>query len=157
MKALLLVVGKTVDSRIQSLVDDYRERLKHYLPFEMYVIPELKATKNFSFDQQKEKEGELLMKFFQAGDTIVLLDENGKEFKSTEFALWMQKKQNTVSKRLVFVVGGPYGFSSDVYGKANDKISLSRMTFSHQMVRLVFIEQLYRAMTILHGEPYHHE
>ncbi|NLI35135.1 MAG: 23S rRNA (pseudouridine(1915)-N(3))-methyltransferase RlmH [Bacteroidales bacterium] len=157
MKALLLLVGKTVDSRIQSLVDDYKERLKHYLPFEVCVIPELKATKNISFDQQKEKEGELLMKFFQAGDTIVLLDENGKEFKSTEFALWMQKKQNTVSKRLVFVIGGPYGFSPDVYGKANDKISLSRMTFSHQMVRLVFIEQLYRAMTILHGEPYHHE
>jgi 23S rRNA (pseudouridine1915-N3)-methyltransferase len=157
MKALLLLVGKTVDSRIQSLVDDYKERLKHYLPFEVCVIPELKATKNISFDQQKEKEGELLMKFFQAGDTIVLLDENGKEFKSTEFALWMQKKQNTVSKRLVFVIGGPYGFSPNVYGKANDKISLSRMTFSHQMVRLVFIEQLYRAMTILHGEPYHHE
>ncbi len=157
MKALLLVVGKTVDSRIQSLVDDYKERLKHYLPFEMFVIPELKANRNFSFDQQKEKEGELLMKFFQAGDTVVLLDENGKEFKSTEFALWMQKKQNTVSKRLVFVIGGPYGFSPEVYGKANDKISLSRMTFSHQMVRLVFIEQLYRAMTILHGEPYHHE
>ena len=157
MKALLLVVGKTVDSRIQSLVDDYKERLKHYLPYEMFVIPELKANRNFSFDQQKEKEGELLMKFFQAGDTVVLLDENGKEFKSTEFALWMQKKQNTVSKRLVFVIGGPYGFSPEVYGKANDKISLSRMTFSHQMVRLVFIEQLYRAMTILHGEPYHHE
>ena len=157
MKALLLVVGKTVDSRIQSLVDDYKERLKHYLPYEMFVIPELKANRNFSFDQQKEKEGELLMKFFQAGDTVVLLDENGKEFKSTDFALWMQKKQNTVSKRLVFVIGGPYGFSPEVYGKANDKISLSRMTFSHQMVRLVFIEQLYRAMTILHGEPYHHE
>jgi 23S rRNA (pseudouridine1915-N3)-methyltransferase len=157
MKAILIVVGKTVDVRIQSLVNDYRERLKHYLPFEMLVIPELKSTKKLSFEQQKEKEGELLLKAFQTGDVIVLLDENGKEMKSTEFAAWMQKKQLNVSKRLVFVIGGPYGFSQSVYQAAADKISLSRMTFSHQMVRLVFIEQLYRAMTILNGEPYHHE
>lgn len=157
MKALLIVVGKTVDSRIQSLVDDYKERLKHYLPFDMQVVPELKSTKNLSFDQQKEKEGELLLKAFQPGDVIVLLDEHGKEFKSTDFAAWIQKKQINVSKRLVFVIGGPYGFSESVYRAAADKISLSRMTFSHQMVRLVFIEQLYRAMTILNGEPYHHE
>ncbi len=157
MKAILIVVGKTADVRIQGLVNDYRERLKHYLPFDTLVIPELKSTKNLSFDQQKEKEGELLLKAFQPGDVIVLLDENGKEMKSTEFATWMQKKQLNVSKRLVFVIGGPYGFSPSIYQAAADKISLSRMTFSHQMVRLVFIEQLYRAMTILNGEPYHHE
>ena len=157
MKALLIVVAKTVDSRIQSLVVDYKERLKHYLPFDMQVVPELKSTKNLSFDQQKEKEGELLLKAFQPGDVIVLLDEHGKEFKSTDFAAWIQKKQINVSKRLVFVIGGPYGFSESVYRAAADKISLSRMTVSHQMVRLVSIEQLYRAMTILNGEPYHHE
>src|SRR5574344_996517 len=122
MKALLIVVGKTVDSRIQSLVDDYKERLKHYLPFDMQVIPELKSTKNLSFDQQKEKEGELLLKAFQPADVIVLLDEHGKEFKSTDFAAWIQKKQLNVSKRLVFVIGGPYGFSELVYRAAADKI-----------------------------------
>jgi 23S rRNA (pseudouridine1915-N3)-methyltransferase len=157
MKVTLIVVGKTADARIQSLIEDYRDRLKHYIPFEMIVIPELKSTKNLSFEQQKEKEGELLLKSFLPGDVIVLLDEHGKELKSTEFATWMQKKQVNVSKRLVFVIGGPYGFSPAIYNAANDKLSLSRMTFSHQMVRLVFIEQLYRAMTILNGEPYHHE
>lgn len=157
MKVILIVVGKTADVRIQQLVDDYRDRLKHYIPFEVQVIPELKSTKNLSFDQQKEKEGELLLKAFQPGDAVVLLDENGKEMKSTEFASWIQKRQMNVARRLIFVIGGPYGFSSSVYRVANDKLSLSRMTFSHQMVRLIFIEQLYRAMTILHGEPYHHE
>lgn len=157
MKVQFIVVGRTTDLHVQSLITDYTARLKHYLPFEIQVIPELKATKNLSFEQQKEKEGELLLKVFQPDDVIILLDEAGKEMCSMEFASWMQKKQISVSKRLIFVVGGPYGFSSSVYKVAIERVSLSRMTFSHQMVRLIFVEQLYRAMTILHGEPYHHE
>lgn len=157
MKVLLIMVGRTVDLHIQSLMDDYTARLKHYMPFEIQVISGLKSTKSLSFDQQKEKEGELLMKAIQPGDTVILLDENGLEMRSVDFAQWVQKKQAASGKRLVFVIGGPYGFSPSVYQLAHEKISLSRMTFSHQMVRLIFIEQLYRAMTILHGEPYHHE
>jgi 23S rRNA (pseudouridine1915-N3)-methyltransferase len=157
MKTLLLVVGRTVDTHLQFLINDYNERLKHYLPFEIQVIPELRGTKSLTTDQQKEKEGECLLKAFQPNDVIVLLDENGKEMRSVDFAGWMQKKQVNVNRRLVFVIGGPYGFSSSVYQAASEKMSLSRMTFSHQMVRLVFIEQLYRAMTIIHKEPYHHE
>ena len=123
----------------------------------MEVIPELKNTKSLSMEQQKEREGSLIIKSLQPGDVVVLLDEKGKEFRSGEFASWMEGKLNTVSRRLVFVVGGPYGFSKSVYALANDKISLSKMTFSHQMIRLIFVEQLYRAMNILHGGPYHHE
>ena len=123
----------------------------------MEVIPELKNTKSLSMEQQKEREGSLIIKSLQPGDVVVLLDEKGKEFRSVEFASWMEGKLNTVSRRLVFVVGGPYGFSKSVYALANDKISLSKMTFSHQMIRLIFVEQLYRAMNILHGGPYHHE
>ena len=157
MKATLILVGKTVDRRFAEIIDEYAGRVKHYIGFEIVTIPELKNTKSLSEDQQKQQEGELILKQLQAGDHVVLLDEHGKEFRSVEFADWMSKKMNTVSKRLVFIIGGPYGFSRDIYDKCNEKISLSKMTFSHQMIRMIFTEQLYRAMTIMRGEPYHHE
>jgi len=152
-----LMVGKTVDKHFSALMDDYVERIKHYLSFEVEVIPDLKNNKNLSEDVQKEKEGDLILKTLQPGDYVVLLDENGKEMRSMEFAQYMRHKMNTLSKRLVFVIGGPYGFSEKVYQAAAEKMALSRMTFSHQMVRLIFVEQLYRAMSILAGSPYHHE
>lgn len=157
MKLHFIVIGKTTDKHLDALLTDYSSRLKHYIPFDMEVIPELKNAKALTFEQQKEKEAELLFKSLKEGDYLVLLDEGGKEFRSVEFAAYLEKKQMTVSRRLVFVVGGPYGFSDEVYRRAQEKISLSKMTFSHQMVRLFFVEQLYRAMTILRGEPYHHE
>ena len=157
MKVALVLVGKTVNKHFVELIDEYAGRVKHYIGFEIITIPELKNTKSLSADQQKQQEGELILKQMQAGDHVVLLDEHGKEFRSVEFSSYMEQKMQTVNKRLVFVIGGPYGFSPDVYGRANEKISLSKMTFSHQMVRLIFVEQLYRAMTIMRGEPYHHE
>lgn len=157
MKVSLLLVGKTVNKHFVELIDEYAGRVKHYIGFEIVTIPELKNTKNLSVDQQKQMEGELILKQLQPGDNVVLLDEHGKEFRSIEFSKYMEQKMLSVNKRLVFVIGGPYGFSQDVYGKANEKISLSKMTFSHQMIRLIFVEQLYRAMTIMKGEPYHHE
>lgn len=157
MKVSLLLVGKTVNKHFVELIDEYAGRVKHYIGFEIVTIPELKNTKNLSVDQQKQMEGELILKQLQPGDYVVLLDEHGKEFRSIEFSKYMEQKMLSVNKRLVFVIGGPYGFSQDVYGKANEKISLSKMTFSHQMIRLIFVEQLYRAMTIMKGEPYHHE
>jgi 23S rRNA (pseudouridine1915-N3)-methyltransferase len=157
MKTTLLLVGKTVDKHFVALIDDYVERTKHYLGFEVEVIPDLKNNKNLSEEQQKEKEGELILKALQPADYVVLLDEGGKEMRSVEFAQYMRHKMNTVSKRLVFIIGGAYGFSEKVYQMAAEKMSLSRMTFSHQMVRLIFVEQLYRALSILAGSPYHHE
>lgn len=157
MKIGLLVIGKTDARYFIEAIDEYKNRLEHYIPFEFCVIPDIKNTKNLTADQQKEKEGELLLKNIQAGDYVVLLDERGKEFPSMQFSTYIEKKTHTVAKRLVFIIGGPYGFSKEVYDKANEKISLSKMTFSHQMIRLIFIEQLYRAMTILNNEPYHHE
>lgn len=157
MKFALLVVGRTVEKHYITAINDYVERIKHYTPFDMEVIPELKNTKSLSMEQQKEKEGELILKALQPGDVVVLLDEHGKEFRSIEFAEWAEKKMHTVNKRLVFIIGGPYGFSKDVYAAAQEKISLSKMTFSHQMIRLIFVEQLYRAMNILAGGLYHHE
>ncbi len=157
MKTVLLVVGKTVDKHLVALMEDYVERTKHYMTFDVEVIPDLKSTKNLSEEVQKEKEGELILKALQPGDYVVLLDEGGKEMRSIEFAQYLRHKMNTLSKRLVFVIGGPYGFSQKVYQAATEKMSLSRMTFSHQMVRLIFVEQLYRAMSILAGSPYHHE
>ncbi len=157
MKVTLVLVGKTVNKHFVELIDEYAGRVKHYIGFDIITIPELKNTKSLSADQQKQQEGELILKQMQAGDHVVLLDEHGKEFRSVEFSSYMEQKMQTVNKRLVFVIGGPYGFSPDVYAKANEKISLSKMTFSHQMVRLIFVEQLYRAMTIIRGEPYHHE
>lgn len=157
MKTVLLVVGRTVESHFITAIQDYIQRTKRYIQFYMEVIPELKNTKSLSMEVQKDKEGELIIKALQPGDVIVLLDEGGKEMRSIEFADYMKRKMNTVNKRLVFIIGGPYGFSPKIYNMAHEKISLSRMTFSHQMVRLIFIEQLYRAMSILHNSPYHHE
>lgn len=157
MKTVLLVVGRTVESHFITAIQDYIQRTKRYIQFDMEVIPELKNTKSLSMEVQKDKEGELIIKALQPGDVIVLLDEGGKEMRSIEFADYMKRKMNTVNKRLVFIIGGPYGFSPKIYNIAHEKISLSRMTFSHQMVRLIFIEQLYRAMSILHNSPYHHE
>lgn len=156
MKTILLLVGKTQDKHFIAGINDYAERIGHYMPFEIKVIPELRNTKSLSEQQQKTQEGELLLKQLQPSDTVVLLDEHGTEHRSVEFATWLQKKQNT-ARRLVFIIGGPYGFSETVYKRANEMVSLSRMTFSHQMVRLVFTEQIYRACTIIKGEPYHHE
>lgn len=157
MKTTLLVVGRTVKSHYITAINDYIQRTKRFISFDMEVIPELKNTKSLSTDQQKEKEGELICKTLQPGDFIVLLDEHGKEMRSLEFADYMKHKMNTVNKRLVFIIGGPYGFSQKVYDAAHEKISMSKMTFSHQMIRLIFVEQIYRAMTILNGGPYHHE
>lgn len=157
MKFILLVVGKTVEKHYITAIADYVERTKHYTSFDMEVIPELKNTKSLSMEQQKEKEGELILKALQPGDVVVLLDEHGKEFRSVEFANWIERKMHTVNKRLVFIIGGPYGFAPSVYAVAQEKISLSKMTFSHQMIRLIFVEQLYRALSILNNSPYHHE
>lgn len=157
MKVSLILVGRTVNKHLTELIDDYASRVKHYVGFDITVIPELKNTKSLTSDQQKQQEGEQILRQQQQGDHIVLLDEHGKEMRSIEFSKYMEKKMQTNSKRLVFVIGGPYGFSPEVYAKANDKLSLSQMTFSHQMIRLIFVEQLYRAMTIMRGEPYHHE
>ena len=157
MKVSLLLIGKTVNKHFVELIDDYAQRVKHYIGFDITVIPELKNTKSLSAEQQKQQEGELILKQLQPGDHVVLLDEHGKELRSVEFSKYMEQRMHTVSKRLVFIIGGPYGFSPEVYAKAIEKISLSKMTFSHQMVRLIFVEQLYRAMTIMRGEPYHHE
>lgn len=157
MKFTLLVVGRTVEKHYIAAINDYVERTKHFISFDMEVIPELKNTKSLSMEQQKEKEGELILKALQPGDVVVLLDEHGKEFRSVEFAEWVERKMHTVNKRLVFIIGGPYGFTPKVYDIAQEKISLSKMTFSHQMIRLIFVEQLYRAMTILNNGPYHHE
>lgn len=157
MKISLLVIGKTDAGYFVDAIREYENRLIHYIPFEMQVIPDIKNSKNLTEDQQKEKESDLIIKNLQTGDYIVLLDERGKEFSSLQFASYIEKKTHTVAKRLVFIIGGPYGFAEKIYSKASEKISLSKMTFSHQMIRLVFIEQLYRAMTILNNEPYHHE
>ena len=138
MKFILLVVGKTVEKHYITAIADYVERTKHYTSFDMEVIPELKNTKSLSMEQQKEKEGELILKALQPGDVVVLLDEHGKEFRSVEFANWIERKMHTVNKRLVFIIGGPYGFAPSVYAAAQEKISLSKMTFSHQMIRLIF-------------------
>lgn len=156
MKTILLLVGKTQNKNFQAGISDYSERITHYMPFEIKVIPELKNTRNLTEEQQKAREGELILKELQPADTVVLMDEHGKELRSIELAQWLQGKQN-ISRRLVFVIGGPYGFSPDVYARANEQLSLSKMTFSHQMVRLIMVEQLYRACTIIKGEPYHHE
>ena len=157
MKIALLMIGKTDTRYFAEAINEYKSRLAHYVPFEMQVIPDIKNVKNLSESQQKEREGEILLKALQTGDYVVLLDERGKEMTSVQFAHYLEKKMNTTPRRLVFIIGGPYGFSEEVYQMANEKLSLSQMTFSHQMVRLIFVEQIYRAMTILNNEPYHHE
>lgn len=157
MKVSFVVIGKTVDPSLIKLIDDYQQRIKHYISFDMLVIPELKNKTNLSFSEQKEKEADLILKQIKPTDEVILLDEKGKQYTSVEFAKFVEKKNLSVTKQLVFMIGGPYGFSDRVYERAQGKIALSLMTFSHQMVRLIFIEQFYRAMTILKGEPYHHE
>ena len=153
----LLAVGKTDDKDLQKLIDQYVKRLKHYCKFKIEIIPDIKKSKKMDENLQKQKEGELILAKTQASDILVLLDENGKNFSSVGFSTWLQKQMNTGMKQLIFVIGGPYGFSDEVYQRANQKISLSKMTFSHQMVRLFFTEQIYRAFTILKNEPYHHQ
>jgi 23S rRNA (pseudouridine1915-N3)-methyltransferase len=157
MNIKLITIGKTDNKSLQTLIQDYQKRLSFYIKFELEIIPDIKNVKNLSEQQQKEKEGELILAKVAATDQLILLDENGKSFSSVAFANELQKKMNAGIKTLVFVIGGPYGFSEEVYKKANGKISLSAMTFSHQMVRLFFIEQVYRGFTILRNEPYHHQ
>ncbi len=156
MKTTLLLVGKTVNKHFAAGITDYADRIGHYMPFEIKVIPDLKNARALTKDQQRQREGESILKQLQASDTVVLLDEHGREQRSVELAQWLAQRQAT-ARRLVFIIGGPYGFSPEVYARADDQLSLSRLTFSHQMVRLVFTEALYRACTILKGEPYHHE
>ena len=156
MKITLLVVGKTTDKRLTSLISDYKQRLSHYVPFELAVIPDLKNAKSLTVDQIKSAEGELILRALTQAMDVILLDEHGREYRSIEFADYLQKKMSS-GKDLTLVIGGPYGFSKEVYQRANGKLSLSQMTFSHQMIRLMAIEQIYRAMTILRNEPYHHE
>jgi 23S rRNA (pseudouridine1915-N3)-methyltransferase len=157
MNIKLLAIGKTDNKALQTLIDDYTKRLGFYVKFDLEIIPDIKNVKNLSEAQQKEKEGELILSKLSTTDQLILLDENGKTFSSVGFSEEMQKKMNSGVKTLVYVIGGPYGFSPEVYAKAQGKVSLSSMTFSHQMVRLFFIEQVYRAFTILRNEPYHHQ
>lgn len=157
MKIALVQVGKTSVKTFADIIEEYANRLKHYISLEIITIKDLKDLKSSSEDQIRKKEGDIILSIFQEGDYVVLLDEHGKEYRSIEFASWMDKRFMSSPRRLVFVIGGPYGFSKDVYKSANEMLSLSKMTFSHQMVRMIFMEQLYRAMTILKGESYHHE
>jgi 23S rRNA (pseudouridine1915-N3)-methyltransferase len=156
MRITLLTVGKTTDPRLASLIEDYRQRLTHYVPFEWVVLPDLKNAKALSEEQVKAAEGEMILRALTPSMDVILLDEHGKEMRSVEYADWIQKKMSS-GRDLTLIIGGPYGFSPAVYERANGKLSISQMTFSHQMIRIMVIEQIYRAMTILRGEPYHHE
>jgi 23S rRNA (pseudouridine1915-N3)-methyltransferase len=156
MKITLLTLGKTTDARLSALIDDYQQRLKHYIPFEFVVVPDIKNAKSLTQDQLKTAEGEAILARLTPAMDVLLLDEHGREFRSIEYADFLQRKM-AAGRDLVLIIGGAYGFSQAVYDRANGKISLSLMTFSHQMIRLMAIEQIYRAMTILRGEPYHHE
>lgn len=156
MTIQLIAIGKTDNKQLNILIDNYIKRLSFYINFSIEIIPDIKNSKNLSEAQQKQKEGALILSKLKPTDILILLDENGKQFDSIAFSAYLQKHMNSGIKQLVFVIGGPYGFSEDVYKKANGKISLSKMTFSHQMIRLFFIEQLYRGFTILKNEPYHH-
>ena len=157
MKISLVVIGKTDASYLKEGIEEYCKRIAHYLPFELVVAPSLKNTKNLPVEVQKNKEAELLLAKIKQGSDIILLDEKGKNFSSREFASFVEKKSVSGAKELVFVVGGAFGFSDTLYKQGKGKISLSKMTFSHQLVRLLFLEQLYRAMTIIKGEPYHND
>jgi len=156
MKIKLLAIGKTDSKNLQTLIEEYTKRLGFYVQFSLEIIPDIKNSKNLSEAQQKKAEGTEILKRIEKQDTLVLLDENGKTYSSVQFSEYLQKKMNSGLKTLVFVIGGPYGFSEEIYKRSNGKVSLSTMTFSHQMVRLFFIEQLYRGFTILRNEPYHH-
>src|SRR5690554_982133 len=157
MKVVLLSVGETDNEYFARIIEDYKKKVNFYLPFELSFVPDVKNRKNLSINEFKEEEGKKLLAVLHATDQVVLLDDKGKQVDSPGFARYMEKKMVSVPKRLVFVVGGPYGFSREVHDRANERLSLSAMTFTHQMVRMVFAEQLYRAMTILNNEPYHHE
>lgn len=157
MKIKLLAIGKTDDKNLNKLIEVYTKRLSHYVKFNLEIIPDLKGTKHLSEKQQKEKEGELIIKKIQPIDELYLLDENGNTFDSVGFSNFLQKRMNAATRQMVLVIGGPYGFSDQVYQQAKGKISLSKMTFSHQMIRLFLVEQIYRAFTILRNEPYHHQ
>ncbi len=157
MKISLICIGKTDEKFIQEGIEKYVKRLKHYIGFQQIVLSDIKNVKNLSEAQQKEKEGELFLKQLTTQDFVVLLDERGKEMRSVEFARYFEKKMLASTQHVIFLIGGPYGFSDEIKKRANDKISLSKMTFSHQMVRMFFVEQVYRAFSILKGEPYHHE
>ncbi|MBE7685033.1 23S rRNA (pseudouridine(1915)-N(3))-methyltransferase RlmH [Tenacibaculum piscium] len=157
MKIKLLAIGKTDDKNLMQLIETYQNRLKHYIKFELEIIADIKNVKNLSESEQKEKEGALILAKLQPTDQLILLDDKGKQHTSVEFSQYLQKKMNSGIKQLILVIGGPYGFSDAVYQKATGKISLSKMTFSHQMIRLFIVEQLYRGFTILRNEPYHHE
>jgi len=156
MTIKLFAIGKTDSKQLQHLISEYENRLRHYVKFELEIIPDIKNVKNLSEEQQKEKEGELILKKLNPTDILILLDENGKQYSSIDFSNYLQKKMNSGIKQLILVIGGPYGFSDTIYQKSTGKISLSKMTFSHQMVRLFVLEQVYRAFTILRHEPYHH-
>ncbi len=157
MKITLLAIGKTNTQYLQDGIDIYTKRLGHYIPFELKILPDVKTTKALTPDKQKEMEGQIFLSAIGQGDWVTLLDERGKEFSSREFSTYLDKKMITIPKNLIFIIGGPYGFSQEMYNRANEKLSLSKMTFSHEMIRLFFVEQIYRAMTILKGEPYHHD
>lgn len=157
MTIKLVTVGKTDSKELESMIFKYVDRLKHYIKFELIVLPDIKNTKKLSVQEQKRKEGEAILKLLSPSDFVTLLDENGKQFSSLEFSQVLQKRMNSGIKSLYFIIGGPYGFSKDVYERGNEQIGLSKMTFSHQMVRLFIIEQLYRGFTILKNEPYHHQ
>lgn len=157
MKIELAVIGKTSIGYLKQGIDEYIKRLKHYVPFEIKYIDDIKNTKNISEDQQKRTEGTKILSLLDKSDFVVLLDEHGKEYTSMQYSSYIQKRMLSGTKKVVFVIGGPYGFSQEVYDRANDKISFSKMTFNHEMIRLIFTEQLYRAYTIINHEPYHHE
>ena len=157
MELILLTVGKTTQSFVNAGIEEYLKRLKRYVTYKIVALPDIKSTRGLSENQQKEKEGENILSFLLPSDLCLLLDEHGKEMTSIQFSTELQKMMACGRKRAIFVVGGPYGFSESVYSRADSKISLSRMTFTHEMIRLFFTEQVYRAMTILKGEPYHHE
>jgi len=151
-----MLVGSTDKKYLIEGIEDYQKRLIHYLPFDIKVIPDIKNSRHLTADQQKEKEGKALLDQVSPGDELVLLDVDGTEFSSPGFAGWIEKRMLSGTRQIIFVIGGPYGFSDSVYKRADSKMSLSRLTFPHQLVRLLFVEQLYRAMTIIKGEPYHH-
>lgn len=157
MKIELAVIGKTSIGYLKQGIDEYIKRLKHYVPFEIKYIDDIKNTKNISEGQQKRTEGAKILSLLDKSDFVVLLDEHGKEYTSMQYSSYIQKRMLSGAKKVVFVIGGPYGFSQEVYDRANDKISFSKMTFNHEMIRLIFTEQLYRAYTIINHEPYHHE
>jgi len=157
MTIKLIAIGKTDSKQLQELITNYIDRLQHYIRFELCIIPDLKNVKNLSEEQQKKKEGELILKELKPTDHVIILDENGKEYTSVGFSEFLQKKMNSGCKQLVLIIGGPYGFSEDIRKKAISKISFSKMTFSHQMIRLFVVEQLYRGFSILKNEPYHHQ